>query len=590
LLHILCAFVLHFHRKAMAPLGFLGRPLLLLTHASAAKSIIHGSFLNRKALPVEKPLEHTNLVHRSADPKWNGTSVQEEPKYHNDYPKDENNVSPSSHTVSHAGGQGSHADGHGADGGGHSSHADGHSSAGSHQSSHGGRPVASSGGVSVPDFSPVAGHSAEWYENKCTKIKERCEERKEAIDRAHQDKLHHLEDEYKSESKRLDNVEEASEAQKKVVDEQRGDVKDAKEKVKDAEKVYERTKDCPAELRRLEDELEELESHPNDSDDAIDEECQKRKEILRKQRCVKRFGEAESTLGRRDSAFDDEKDTLAHNKAASDRVDKALKPREESTDEAKRALDKARKQGGRGYSAVDEECEREMDSLRDLADKEVDAAEAEYRRHKKMWEARKEQHEKLEDDVAEQKDEVEDEKRRVANARDTHDQLKECPAELERAERQLRELEETPNESDEDIDAECEQRKVVMRKRRCVEKFEEARDVLTHRKGVYSSEEHELGHDKRDEQNAEKVADGYEKSVRRFEDAWNDAKAARRALEECAAESSSSSSAGGGYVGGGGGGGGSGGEGGAKGAAGMLRPTLVALALGPLLALAMHGA
>lgn len=427
----------------------------------------------------------------------------------------------------------------------------------------------------MPDFSPVAGHSPEWYKSRCTKIKTHCEERKEAIDRAHQDKLHHLEDEYKDQSRKLDNVEEASEAQKELVDKQRGEVKDAREEVKDASKVYERTKDCAAELRQLEDELEELESQPNESDEAIDAECQKRKEILRKERCVKRHAEAESTLARRESSYSSEKDVLADGKAASDKVASAVGPREESTDEAKRALDKARRQGSSDhlYSTVDEECQRQLDGLKGLADKEVAAAEAEYQRHKKMWEARKKQHEETEEDVADQREDVADEKRRLDDARDTHDKLKECPAELERAERQLRELEETPNQSDEDIDAECEKKKVVMRKRRCVEKYEDAKDVLVRRKSVYSSERHELGHDKSDERAAERVADGYGDSVRRFEDAWNDAKAARRALEECAEGGVSGSS----------------GEG-PKGRAGLTRPTLVALALGPLIALALHGA
>jgi len=484
------------------------------------KRVYHKADRHAPALAkAAEPHTHMTLNRAgAADPTWNGTSVQAEPIYKDDYPNDDNKVGQTpavqAEPVYHKdypkdeNGNGGHG-GHGGHGGDHDN--------GGH--------FYPSGIPSVPDFSPVAGHSAQWYREKCASIRKTCKQRKEAVDRAHASKVHHLEDEYTHDVKILDSKEERLEESQRVVRKQTTEVREVSEKIVEVRKTYERTKDCRAELRRLEDELEELESQPNDSDEAIDAECRKKKDILHKAECVEKHEEAETTWSRRKVTYTSETETLSENQAATSDAAQAVPPYEKRTDEAKGVLDEARRETGADhlYSTIDKECTRQVENLQALADKEASAAEAEYRRHKELWETRSKQHQKLEEEVTEQSHVVREEKRDVEEANRTYEVFKDCPAELERAEAHLRELEETPNESSEDIDAECHQKKVVLRKRLCTDKFYEAKDVLVRTESVYSSERHELKHDSRQEEHAETVAEGYEKALRRFEQAREDA-------------------------------------------------------------------
>jgi len=604
-------------------------------------------------------VEHSALVHHKAkDPDWDGKSVQEEPKYSGDYPKDDNRVGKSPPVQrgevydgdypkdeNGSGKGGSNGAGHGRSGTKqyHIEEADGSSAASSETSNSsesgssagassaaGGskskpaaaeppvksKPAAAEPPVkappahspaesmpahspaeSMPEFSPSSGHTAEWYESKCSKIKAQCEERKEAISRSHREKVHRLEDEYKGHAKGLDRMEDRAADSEQAVDKQKTDLKKASDEAKAAAKTVEETKDCPKELRKLEDELEKLEAEPNDSDTAIDEECQKKKEILKKESCVERYVKARSTLGRRQVAVGGEADSLSGDRDARDQATDAVKPHQDSTDDAKTALDKARENGASGYSTVDEDCKRQLHELEDLSNREVATAESEYRHHKDLLESRRNEQKQAEEDVTDQKKHVDQQKRKEEDAEETHDRLKDCPAELDKAERELRELEATSNDSDEDIDAECEKKKVIMRKRRCVDEFSEARDVLARRERKVANERQDLTTHEHEEKVAQTAANSYKESTRRFKQAWEDAKAARRALQECAdsetesselvgpigdSESRSGSSESGSSEGG------SSEEKPKKGGAGLRHPSMAALLLGPLLALLLQ--
>jgi len=594
----------------MASLGRLGAPLVILSQASAGKTGIHDNFLNRKSLqPLvierHRPVhDHSAALvhHKEKDPEWDGKSVQEEPKYSGDYPKDDNKVGKSPAVQKeHVYNDDYPKDGNGSGKGGSNSatkdshHAEASSSSTRDKKANTSPPLqpeheyhddyvkdenGGSGGYSpaepLPEFSPASGHSAQWYQSRCSKIKAQCEERKEAISRAHREKVQRLEDEYKHHTRNRDRMENRAAESQQAVDEQKTDVKKASDEAKAAAKVFEETKNCPKELRQLEDELEKLEAEPNDSDSAIDAECQKKKEILNKEGCVERYLKARATLARRQRAVGEESDSLSEHRDTRDQANGAVQPYQDSTDDSKTALDRARDQGASGYSTVDEDCRRQLQDLEDLADQEVAAAEAEYKRHKHLMESRRHQHHQTEEDVAAQRKRVGEEQRREDEARETYDRLKDCPAELEKAERELRELEAMPNDSDEAIDAECEKKKVIMRKRRCVDEFSEARDVLTRRESTVSSENRELTREQHEERVAESAAKSYEDSVRSFKKAWEDATAARRALQECSASESESSS----LVGGGG-------SEGPRGGAGMRHPT-VAWLVSPLMALLLH--
>jgi len=588
----------------MAPLGRLGAPLVIFSQVS-------GVVVHHKSFSPDQPshaANHSALVHHKAkDPDWDGKSVQEEPKYSGDYPIDDNKVGSSpklqpDHVYSDDYPKDGNGKGHGGSGSQHHAEASSASTNSSQSGSSAGAASDAGGSKSkpppptepaprptepavvappayraqsVPEFSPASAHSAEWYESRCSKIKAQCEERREGVSRSHRERVHRLEKEYKRSSTDLDRMEDRAEESEHAVDKQKTDVKNAADKAKAAAKTFEETKNCPKELRQLEDELEKLESEPNDSDSAIDEECQKKKEILKKEQCVERYLEARSTLARRQAAVGEEADALANDRASRDQASDSVQPYKESTDDAKTALDRARANGASGYSTVDDECSRQLKELEHLADREVKTAEDEYRRHKDSMDNRKHQHEQTEEDVAAQKQKVEQKKVREEDAQETYDRLKDCPAELEKAERELRELEAMPNDSDEAIDAECEKKKVIMRKRRCVDEFSEARDVLTRRERAVAGEKQYLARQQHEERVAQSAAGSYEDSVRQFKQAWEDAKAARRALKECAASESESSSTGGtGET--------------KKGDAGMMRPTAAALLVGPLLAMLLQ--
>merc|ERR1719220_2427245 len=124
--------------------------------------------------------------------------------------------------------------------------------------------------------------------------------------------------------------------------EQKTKVEQAKRRVEVAQSTYDSTKACPAQLRELEDQLAEMEADPNDSEADIDAECQKKKEILQKQKCSEAFAETEVTLRRSEESWSSAKEELSQDRMAAKNSVKVVEPHQMRADEARRALDDAR--------------------------------------------------------------------------------------------------------------------------------------------------------------------------------------------------------------------------------------------------------
>merc|ERR1711957_418197 len=119
----------------------------------------------------------------------------------------------------------------------------------------------------------MGGHTPEWYKEQGSAIKLRCEDQKEAVEAAHASKVNRLEDEYKREEKALGSAAGAANSAERVAGKQQGVVDKYEGRIEEAKATYKKNKNCPAELRKLEDELEALEATPNKSDADIEAEC-----------------------------------------------------------------------------------------------------------------------------------------------------------------------------------------------------------------------------------------------------------------------------------------------------------------------------
>lgn len=398
-----------------------------------------------------------------------------------------------------------------------------------------------SSGLDVPgDFNnrhyyPGGGHTPEWYREQCTAIKMHCEDRKENVEAAHADKVHRLEDEYKQEANSLNRAEDASASAESAASKQKQVVSKYKDRVARAKASYEKTKNCPAELRKLEDELIEMEARPNKSEEDIEAECEKKKEILRKQKCVDEYIEAKAALARREAGYASEGSELSEDQAKAKAASAAAQSQASDTQEAEDDLDYARSHGpDKQLASIDEQCEKDMDALRRKADEEVAKAQADYDRHSKVLASKEKDVAEEQRDVSAEKKDVAEEEKEVRAAEEVYNAKKDCPAELEKAREELEALEAKPNKSEEDIDAECLKKKDILEKERCVEEFYEAKSVLCQAKTGYNVEKAELERQRIQSQVAKNAAKSYGTTLEEFENALNAAKASRAELDRCA--------------------------------------------------------
>jgi len=144
------------------------------------------------------------------------------------------------------------------------------------------------------------------------------------------------------------------------------------------------------------------------------------------------------------------------------------------------------------------------------------------------------------EDVDGQKNVVAEEKLDVKAARVTVKNNAHCPPELEKANAELATQKQIPNDTSEDIDAECVARKAVMEAEQCVEALRKAEAVLATEKGQHGEEKSDLNVEKREEDQAAAAVPPQEKIVCELKAALDAARAARKGLN--GGDSSSSSS------------------------------------------------
>jgi len=385
--------------------------------------------------------------------------------------------------------------------------------------------------VSLASFRP---HSAQWYEDKCTAIKLQCENQEEEVERTQAQQEHELEQEYRNENRILESVRDVAEDRKQEVREQKTVVREVRERVEESKTVYERTKTCPAEHRKLEEELEAMEAAPNESEEDIDAECQKKKEILEKEKCVDEYVKAQSTLSRVHTTYTEEKEELSSDADVAKASSQAVDPYARRTEEAKDTLDAERKDGAKKELAnIDSQCRNKLKALWRLSEEEVNEVYKRYKEEKDVLSGTKDVYSESRSEVREEKRDVRSAKEEMETAKHNYETYKECPDGLEAAEQELAKLEATPNESEDDIDDECMAKKKVLEKRKCVDKFIEAGGVLSHSVVEHAEEKSELKEEKQEKKVAHTVVKQQSSTVEQYRRQLEEARAAQEALRKC---------------------------------------------------------
>jgi len=238
----------------------------------------------------------------------------------------------------------------------------------------------------------------------------------------------------------------------------------------------------------------------------------------------------------------DEKEDLSGEKADEADAAAALPPQEKRVADAKKAWEDAKKKGVTVTDGSDAKCKGDKDALLEALLADIKALEDEYLRQKRILEGKEDDHADEKADVAAQKEEVDQTRDRVKKAKVAVKRNEHCPPELEDAKQHLADLEAVPNETPEDIEEECQAKKVVLEKEKCVEVLREAESVLRADKIAHSGEKSELGSEEYEEDRAADALPPQEKRVADAKAALDAARAALEALKNCINGGSSSSS------------------------------------------------
>jgi len=206
-------------------------------------------------------------------------------------------------------------------------------------------------------------------------------------------------------------------------------------------------------------------------------------------------------------------------------------------------FDEAKKKGPPTNAAdeLNKRCQARKGALSKQADAAIEALLNDYLRQKKILEGKEADHVDEKEDVDGQENVVAEEKLDVKAARVTVKNNAHCPPELEKANEELATQQKIPNDTSEDIDAECVARKAVMEAEQCVEALRKAEAVLATEKGHHVEEKSDLNVEKREEDQAAAAVPPQEKIVCELKAALDAARAARKGLT--GGESSSSSEA-----------------------------------------------
>lgn len=239
--------------------------------------------------------------------------------------------------------------------------------------------------------------------------------------------------------------------------------------------------------------------------------------------------------------YENEKDELHSDTNLKNHHSDAVVEQEKIVAAAKAEWDKAKTEDSVSskIESIEEDCEEEYYDLKAVAEQDIDDAEDEYNRLKKILDTKEEEHYDAKTEVDEQSETVTTHKMRVEESTRIVKTNKHCVEDYKSAQQELATLEAEPNKSPEDIDAECEAKKRVMRLKKCQEEYYEAVEVLEQNKVDYTDEKGELH---RFEKTAAETRTSVKTQSEKVADAkaeWDAAKARRR-FANCDSDSSES--------------------------------------------------
>eukprot|EP00929_Paragymnodinium_shiwhaense_P021947 TRINITY_DN1417_c0_g1_i4.p2 TRINITY_DN1417_c0_g1~~TRINITY_DN1417_c0_g1_i4.p2 ORF type:complete len:568 (-),score=275.60 TRINITY_DN1417_c0_g1_i4:199-1902(-) len=513
------------------------RSLFVISAGCAATSALAAtrhSNTAAKFLAAEAPAPVKLAQHQAKDANWDGLSVQNNDTYASDYVKDEAPAPDNATFVKHEQWPKkgrwtieptSDKFGSARRWAGKSEAWEGSSSS-DDSSSSGGGDITSSGGF--------GGHSPQWYVDKCEAISAACAAEQDATVEKFERDLSDLEAEYRRQLRILDGKEEDHADEVADVKAQKIAVKKQKMKVADAKKAVEENAHCPPELQEAKEKLYQLEAVPNKTPEDIEEECQQKKIVMEKEKCVEVLLAAEEVLSDEREDHGEEKDDLHEEHGEEADAAAALPPQEKRVADAKAAWEAAKAKGPKTVTHAGKEgCQKDKDALLAALEADIRALEEEYRRQKRILAGKEDDHADEKADVDAQEDEVSKQKKRVKQAKVAVKNNAHCPPELEEAKAHLADLEAVPNETPEDIEDECKARKVVLEKEQCVEVLREAEGILRENKIDYRGEKSELKGEERDEEVAADALPPQEKRVAKAKAALDAALAALDGVKNC---------------------------------------------------------
>jgi len=362
------------------------------------------------------------------------------------------------------------------------------------------------------------------YDDACSKIDADCKARCAALAAKHAAHVAELKAECAKQTRILEGKEDEHVEEKSDRKEEDMDVSEANKAV--AEKAH-----CRPELSAAKEDLSQEESIPNDDSATIDAECKAKKRVMVAEQCVAVLVKAEAVLSKQKDQHKEESSEEA--KAAS-----ALPPQEERKRIACAAVNIPEPPCDCGSDQA------KKDALLAKADQYVADLLAEYLRQKKILENKQDDHAAEKVDVDQQEEVVSSEWSDVKNAKETVADHAHCPPDLEKAKAELSkaqaELDKQlgiPNDTAEDIDAECEAKKAILvaeamvrKAEQCMEELRRAQAVLKSQDAEHSGEKSDLNGEERQEDSAAAKLPPQEKIVCDLKAALDAARAARDSL------------------------------------------------------------
>eukprot|EP00929_Paragymnodinium_shiwhaense_P021954 TRINITY_DN1417_c0_g4_i1.p1 TRINITY_DN1417_c0_g4~~TRINITY_DN1417_c0_g4_i1.p1 ORF type:complete len:458 (-),score=200.08 TRINITY_DN1417_c0_g4_i1:173-1546(-) len=376
------------------------------------------------------------------------------------------------------------------------------------------------------------------YRAQCEAMLRQCKEDQDTADDDYKRNLKALEEEYLRQKRILGDKEDVHADEKADVKAQKAVVAEEKMDVVKARKVVKENAHCPPELKEAEAELVKQIGIPNDSEERIDDECRAKKAVLEAKACVEELRKAERFLGEEKGEHSAEKGELRGEEGEADAAAAALPPQERRVAEALAAWEAAKRRGPPSSTDAQTHCNSNKDAFLSELDDKIRDLEAEYRRQKRILANKEDTHADEKQDVADQEDVTAEEKRHVKEAKKTVEESEHCPPKLVEAKEELARQEAIPNETPEDVHAECLATKEVLKWQKCVDQLRDAEIILAREKDEHGDAKEDLVGEEGEESAAKRALPPQEKRVADALAALEAARRARDSLLKCGEDSS----------------------------------------------------